>query len=176
MPHKTLIVEELGDRALLLPQRLLEALAANDQVKLRLTLLQAAELHAGQPDSPLPDFSAERRAANLTEPGLEAIVAESRREADGSLHVPGAAGQRDKILGDIEKMLAPLALAGLEGAGGLGERLHLLGAALPNFVGDRVPAGAIDAMTTADRGRGDSLHILVMDLHKALNGLQATLS
>jgi len=176
MPQKALIVEELGDRALLLPQRLLEALAANDQVKLRLTLLQAAERHADHPDHPLPDFSAERRAANLSEPGLDAIVAESRREADGSLHVPGAAGQRDKVLYDIEKMLAPLVLAGLEAAGPLGERLHLLGAALPSFVADRIPAGVIDTITTADRGRGDSLHILVMDVHKALNGLQATLS
>jgi len=58
----------------------------------------------------------------------------------------------------------------------LSERLQLLGSALPDFAGDRVPAGTIDAITSADRGRGDSLHILVMDLHKALNGLQAALA
>ena len=176
MPRKTLIVDELGDRALLLPQRLQEALAANDQVKLRLTALQAAELHADHPDGALPDFSAERRAANLAEPGLEAIVAESRRETDGRLHVPGSADQRGKILYDIDRMLAPLVLADLSEAGTLGERARMLGSALPDFADDRIPAGAIDAMTSADRGRGDSLHILIMDLHKALNGLQGALA
>ena len=37
----------------------------------------------------------------------------------------------------------------------------------------RCPTGLIGAMTSADRASGDSLHILVMDLHKAINALQA---
>jgi len=176
MALKALIIEELGEQALLLPQRLQEALAANDRVKLRLTLLQAAEQHADHPDAAVCDFAAERRAAGLAEPGLETAVVESRREADGSLHVPGAAEQRSRILSDIAQMLAPLALAGGSEAGAFGERERALRAASPEFTEDRVPAGVIDAITSADRSRGDSLHLLVMDLHKALNRLQAALA
>jgi hypothetical protein len=82
MPQKSLIVDELGERALLLPQRVQEALAANDRVKLRLTLLQAAERHAANPGAPAPDYGAERRAFGLSEPELDALIAETRQEAD----------------------------------------------------------------------------------------------
>jgi uncharacterized protein Yka (UPF0111/DUF47 family) len=34
----------------------------------------------------------------------------------------------------------------------------------------------LDGVTAADRGRGDSLHLLVMDAHRALNRLQQTLA
>lgn len=43
MPAKALIIAELGEQALLLPQRFDEALAANDRVKFYLTFLQSAE-------------------------------------------------------------------------------------------------------------------------------------
>jgi uncharacterized protein Yka (UPF0111/DUF47 family) len=176
MPQKSLIVDELGERALLLPQRLQEALAANDRVKLRLTLLQAAERHAGAPDGPAPDFRAERRAFGLADAELDGLVADSRREPDGRLHIPGAERQRGKILEDIGLMLAPLSMAGVTEAEHYKERQDRLQAALPDCAADQVPAGAVDAITSADRRRGDSLHLLVMDMHKALNRLQAGLA
>src|ERR1700690_3704806 len=122
MPLKALIVEELGEKALLLPERLQQALAANDRVKLRLTLLQAAEQHALHPERPVSDLAAERRAAGVIESDIETAVAASRRESDGSLHVPGAAGQRSRIIGEIEQTLAPIVLAGQNEAAAFAER------------------------------------------------------
>lgn len=73
-------------------------------------------------------------------------------------------------------MQAPLTLAATADAEALSARARTLGANLPDFAEDRVPAGAIDAITLADRRRGDSLHLLVMDLHKALNALQGQIA
>ncbi|MGL1080460.1 hypothetical protein ACSTLI_23200, partial [Vibrio parahaemolyticus] len=36
-----------------------------------------------------------------------------------------------------------------------------------------IDGALIDAMTSGDRRRGDSLHLVVMDAHKAINQLQA---
>lgn len=176
MPVKSLMMDELGERALLLPDLLAEALAANDRVKFLLTLMQTAERRADRPDGPVPDLSAERRAAGLADGSLDRCLADVRRDADGALHLPGAASLRQAVLDGIAAMRSPLALAGLSTCEGFSAREAALAAALPAFDDDRVPTGVVDAITSAERGRGDSLHILVMDLHKALNELQGELS
>ncbi|MGO9512803.1 MAG: hypothetical protein ACLP2F_04070 [Steroidobacteraceae bacterium] len=176
MATKTSIIGELGEPALLLPQRLQEALAANDRLKFCFTLLQAAESHANHPQEPPLDLTAERSAAHLPAGDLDAAVIDSRKEADGSLYVCGAARLRQWILEDVAAMSAPLSLARTPEAANLGAREHKLAAALPQFAGDKVPPGLIGAITSADRSAADSLHILVMDLHKAINALQAGLA
>ncbi|MGO8972116.1 MAG: DUF47 domain-containing protein [Steroidobacteraceae bacterium] len=176
MATKTSIIGELGEAALLLPQHLQRALAANDRLKFCFTLLQAAENHASHPEDPPLDLKAERIAANLPAGELDAAVALSRREADGALHLGGAARLQQEMLEDIASMSAPLALAGSGEAETFSARARTLLAALPPFTDDRVPAGLVGAMTSANRGAGDSLHILVMDLHKAINALQAALA
>src|SRR3974390_2830231 len=65
MTSKGSMIDALGERALLLPHKLEEALAANDRLKVCFTLLQAAERHADHPEEPVPDFSAERHAAGM---------------------------------------------------------------------------------------------------------------
>ncbi|MEN6542612.1 DUF47 family protein [Parvibaculum sp.] len=169
-------MDELGERALLLPDLLSKALAANDGVKFLLTLLQTAERRADRPEGPGPDLSAERRAAGLTDGTLDRALADVGRETDGTLYLPGAAIMRQSILDGIATMRAPLALAGVQSCEELASRETALSVALPVFSDDRVPHGIVDAITSADRARGDSLHILVMDLHKALNALQGELS
>lgn len=168
---KTQILDVLGEPELLLPQKLQAALAANDRVKLSFSLLQTAQDHALHPQAPLPDLTAELRAAGLDSP-LD--LAGSRREPDGALHVPGAAQLRQILLDDIAAMLAPLQLTGQ--AAELPARLEQLLAALPPFRDDRVPEGVIGALTSAGRGGADSLHRLVMDAHKALNALEGSLA
>lgn len=176
MPVKSLMMDELGERVLLLPDLLAQSLAANDRVKFLLTLLQTAEHRADLPDAAAPDLSAERRAAGVTDAALDGALADARREADGALHLPGAPALRKGILDGIAAMRAPLALADVPACEKFAEREAALAAGLPAFEGDRIPAGTVDAMTTADRAGGDSLHTLVMDLHKALNALQGELS
>jgi uncharacterized protein Yka (UPF0111/DUF47 family) len=176
MTSKSSIIDALGERALLLPGKLEEALAANDRLKVCFTLLQAAERHADHLEEPLPDFRTERHAAGMDgEPPLG--IADSRREASGALHAPGAAATRTRILADLEAMQAPLTLAAVDGAAALAARAQALGAELPEFRDDRVPRGTVAALTRAARGAGaDSLHILVMDLHRSLNELQSSLA
>jgi uncharacterized protein Yka (UPF0111/DUF47 family) len=176
MPAKTLMVDELGEQALLVPQLLERALAANDHVKFCLTLLQAAQDHARHPDQPVPDLAAERRAAGISSAELDQAVAGSRPAPDGGLIVPGAARLRQLVLDDIAAMRAPLAATGVPQANVFAGRERVLAAALPAFSDDRIPAGAVGAMATIDRDRGDSLHRLVMDMHKALNALQAQIA
>src|SRR5271166_3411614 len=176
MATKTSMIGELGEASLLLPQRLQQALAGNDRLKFCFTLLQAAEHHANHPEEPPLDLKSERIAAQLPAGELDNAALESRREADGSLHLGGAAKLRQWMLDDVASMSAPLALAGAPDAAALGARVRTVIAALPQFADDRIPAGLIGAMTSANRGAGDSLHILVMDLHKAINALQAGLA
>ncbi len=179
MMSKTSIIDTLGERALLLPQTIAAALAANDRLKLCFTLLQAAERHADRPEETVPDLSA--GLALDGNAGLE--IASSRRDADGSLHVPGAERVRQVILKDLAAMLAPLALVSAPTAEAFSARERLLEESLASFAEDRVPKGVIAAMTRASaieaRASGrvpDSVHLLVMDLHRALNALQSSLS
>jgi len=176
MATKTEIIGDLGESTLLVPERLQEALAANDRIKFCFTVLQAAASHAQHPQETPLDLSAERTAARMTAVDLDAAVTQSRCGADGTLHIPGADRIRRLILDDIASMHASLSLAGVPEAEALANRERTLATTLPIFADDRVPAGVIGAMTSANRTSGDSLHILVMDLHKALNTLQASLA
>jgi uncharacterized protein Yka (UPF0111/DUF47 family) len=176
MSGKELIIDTLGERALLLPRKLTEALAANDRLKVYFTLLQAAERHADHPDEAVPDFRTERHAAGL-DGELDLGIATSRRKADGDLYVPGASTMRTRVLADLAAMQAPLSLAATSDAAALAARAQTLAFALPPFDADCVPRGAIAAVTRAARSaEADSLHLLVMDLHRAINSLQSSIS
>ena len=107
MATKSLIIEDLGERALLLPQALERALAANDRIKLCFTLLQAAERHAQRPEEGAPELSRELQAAKI-DSQFQASIAGSQREPNGSLHVPHAAQILQLIRDDLGTMRAPL--------------------------------------------------------------------
>jgi uncharacterized protein Yka (UPF0111/DUF47 family) len=70
-------------------------------------------------------------------------------------------------------MLAPLDVAGGEAAAALKSRSEAIAAALPRFEDDRVAHAQVRALASARREGGDSLHLLVMDLHRAINRLAA---
>jgi len=65
-------VESIGEQGLLLPTRIKAALAANDRLKLHLSVVQAAVQHADKPKSGPLDLSHEQAAAQL-ELVLEAV-------------------------------------------------------------------------------------------------------
>jgi uncharacterized protein Yka (UPF0111/DUF47 family) len=176
MSAKTQIIGELGQNQLLLPELLGRALAANDRVKLCFSLLQAAESHANHPEQPIPTLFSGPTAAGIGDADIERSVLDSCLQSDGTLYIPGAARLRKMILDDVSSMQAPLALAGWADAEAMSARERALNADLPECAEDRVPAEVIHAITSADVCRGDSLHLLVMDLHKALNSLQGQLA
>jgi hypothetical protein len=63
--HKTQAIESLGQHRLMLPTWVKAALAANDRIKVYLTVVQEAAARASHPNRALPDLSAEIAAAGL---------------------------------------------------------------------------------------------------------------
>src|SRR3974377_2251013 len=90
MTTKTEVVERLGEKAVLLPSLIGDALAANDRIKLRLSLLQEAAARARTPDREPRSFRAERQAAHLDAPDFDSLVAGARALGPKNVFLPGA--------------------------------------------------------------------------------------
>jgi len=173
MSQKTRIVDTLGERSLLRPTVINAALAANDRAKYYFTLLQTAVQRALRPDSRAPDLRRERLACGVDSDALDAVVADAVADRDGRVRIADGGEVIRALLGEISAMLVPFADEPGSGFEVRFKALRLRADALPSGV--YLPAD-IDAMTSANRDRGDSLHLFVMDLHKALNAAQATIA
>ncbi|MGZ3330223.1 MAG: hypothetical protein ACXU85_23995, partial [Xanthobacteraceae bacterium] len=80
-------VASLGQLRLLRPAWTKAALAANDRLKLYLTVLQAAQAHAQQPSAGLPNLKREFAAAQVDAPWLDGLPASAYLEGT-TLHIP----------------------------------------------------------------------------------------
>jgi uncharacterized protein Yka (UPF0111/DUF47 family) len=169
MSAKAEIVERLGEGAVLLPTLIEEGLAANDRLKIRLTLLQEAAAQASQAGRPRPSLERERRSVGLTEPVFDATVSGARRIDADTFLAPGAEPLAAGLARDLTAMMRPIAVADADAAAPLKARLNAVIGALPSFKGDCVGRAEVAALASARRGGNDSLHLLVMDLHKELN-------
>ncbi|HEY4359565.1 MAG TPA: hypothetical protein VGN17_01285 [Bryobacteraceae bacterium] len=165
---KTAVLEVLGENELERSAAVNAALAANDRLKYLFSLLQMAAAHADHPDQPAPALRRERLACGVTDASFDEIVATSRREGD-CYRLTNWAKMREQITQDMRVMAAP---AGEKFA----QRLDLLLADLPPAEDDQLRADAIAHITKAGRAKVDSLHQLVMDLHKVLNSMQAEMA
>lgn len=172
--EKARILDSLNEQALLLPSLVNRALTANDRVKYRFTLLQAAQAHAERPDAVTSSLRAERLAAGVLDNTLDRVVGNAERIGKGRYLVPQSASILRDCLADAAEMLEPLRLAGDPESGTFGQRLQAF--AMPDPHSDELTADALHALTSGDRSAGDSLHLLVMDMHRALNALQAGLA
>jgi uncharacterized protein Yka (UPF0111/DUF47 family) len=171
---KTVIVKELGQADILLPSLVAEGLAANDRIKLRLSALQAAAQHAREPDRAAPDLAIESRAAGIAPAALVTLIGGSRLAGDGKVVAPGLALQLKGIDDDAMTMIQAVAA----GDGSEGEkfeaRLVSLRAAGHLEASAEIEIARIGRLTGVTQEGADSLHRLVMDLHKALNRLAAS--
>lgn len=174
MTEKTRILDSLQEQALLLPSLVNRALAANDRVKYRFTLLQAAQAHAERPDAVTSPLRTERLAAGIQDASLDRVVSESERLGPGRYRIPESPRIIGDALADIAEMLEPLRAAGVPDSEGFATRLREF--ARPDTANEELDAASIAAITSGDRSGGDSLHLLVMDMHRALNALQASLA
>jgi hypothetical protein len=170
---KSRIIEQLGQTDILLPSLIAEGLAANDRVKVRLSALQAAAERAQAVDGTPIDLTAESRAAGLDAASIQSFVNGAHMAADGRIGAADLAGVIDGILDDVATMIraveAGAASAGAEAAG----RFSAIRAReLLEPSGD-IDIARIARLTGLSEPGGDSLHRLVMDLHKALNRLAA---
>ncbi|MEQ8663965.1 MAG: hypothetical protein RLW62_24370, partial [Gammaproteobacteria bacterium] len=174
--RKSSIIDDLGERALLLPARINAALVANEQAKYLFSLLQNALLQAERPELEVDPLARERAAVGITDTRYDDVVAHARMTAAGCL-VPAFAAIRAHLLALVGQMLEPLRVADSPGDGdatlaAFEARLAALRDALPEPAADTVDAATVLLLTRGTRTAGDSLHVLVMDLHKVLNRLQ----
>lgn len=169
MVTKSKIVAELGDVELTLPERIARSLTANDQVKYYFALLQTARANADSPRVPLADLKAERLASRIPDAWLDDTVAGTRKVADNAYQVPRAAEVLDRIPVCVAEMIACLPASQQTE---LADRAAAFDYRL--CAPERISGALVDRLTSGDRSRGDSPHLLVMDAHRAINALQAT--
>jgi len=165
----------MGQRSLLLPGWIKAALSANDRLKLYLSVLQAAYAHAEHPDREALDLSAELAAAHVDLPWLRDMSANASL-VDGTLLSPDIGRLAQRLREDLETMGRPLLEVEGETQTQRARIQHWLdwvGA----LQGERISRAQLQALTRGQRSNGDdSLHLLVMDLHHALNQLAGTVS
>ncbi|HTV33420.1 MAG TPA: hypothetical protein VME69_10035 [Methylocella sp.] len=172
---KSGIIGQLGEVELLLPALIAEGLAANDRVKARLSLLQAALRHAQDPSKARFDLAGECRAAGLDPAPLEALVNGAHFVPDARITAPGLDKISDAIFDDVDEMARAVKAGEPEPHdrdAGL-ERLSAIKAAISRGEADTIAPADITRLTGMADESGDGLHRLVMDLHKALNRLAA---
>lgn len=169
---KAKIVEQLGESELLLPARIAAGLAANNRVKARLSVLQAAAHHAQAPTARF-DFAEECRAAGIDPLAMEGLVKRASLSASDRVTAPGLGGLRAAITDDVTAMAQAVEAADAALGGRALQRLSALEAVAPPSSGDDIELAQIARLTTLSDTGGDSMHRLVMDLHKMLNGLAA---
>jgi uncharacterized protein Yka (UPF0111/DUF47 family) len=174
--EKTYILDALGEQAVMLPGLLDAALAANDRVKFDFALLQLARGRADHPGAAMPDLAGERCAADIPDDGRERLAEDAVALGDDRYRMPGAARLCARVDEGLRTMLAPLLAAGTAQADELRARLEALHG-WPFCEGDDVISKEqIARLVAGERGAGDTAHLLVMDLHKALNRLQRSLA
>lgn len=173
MTDKTRIIDALGEPKLLLPALLNEALAANDRAKFYFTVLQMAQARAEDPQQPLPELSAERAAAGVSEDGFDKLPAHAEKLDTGRYALPQAGSLCRALREELATMLEPLRTASTESAPDFSARLAVLDAQPWFEDDDTITAAQIARLVSGNREAGDSAHLVVMDMHKALNALQA---
>jgi len=169
---KSQIIQELGQADILLPALVADGLAANDRIKVRLSVLQAAGQHARAPDQPAPDLSAESHAAGIATADLAALIGGAHPTGEGRFAAPHLGRLIRDIEDDAKVMMR--AVAGGKPAEGeaAGKRLDAIRASHLLEAANDIAFATVARLTGAQDGT-DSLHRLVMDLHKALNRIAA---
>lgn len=205
--QKSQAVAMLGQRGLMMPVWVNAALAANDRLKLYLSVLQAAVAHAERPEREALDLSRELAALGLgSATWLHELPAGASRvggghpdkhhdgEDDGDiLLIP----ELDRLVAALNDDLAIMARPVLESSTTDAEphlRVHQWQAWLDALHGEQLDRHQLRSLTHGKRPAhghahkhpvdvdelddtpDDSLHLLIMDLHKAINRLAADLA
>ena len=170
---KSQIVEQLGEGDILLPSLVAEGLAANDRIKVRMSALQAAAHHAREPDHPATDLQVECRAAGIAPAALATLIGGAHLSGDGRIAAPNLARLMKEIHDDAATMLHAVAAGKPAEGEAMTTRLAAIRTAGLLEAANDIEIARVAKLTGVAEGGGDSLHRLVMDLHKALNRLAA---
>lgn len=179
--EKSAAVEALGQDALLRPTWIALALKANDRLKLGLSVLQAAAAHARHPDRSVPDLQREIDAAAVAPAELARWLRDlpALAEQHGTgIELPGWPRLAGLLRDDLQAMARPLGGEVVAAApdAALDSRVRHWTGWLADRAGSAIGWDDVDALTHGDRARGDSLHLLVMDLHRDVDRLVSQLA
>lgn len=171
---KTQIIEQLGQGDILLPALVAEGLAANDRIKVRMSALQAAAQRAQEPDRPASELAVESHAAGIAPAAIATLIGGAHLIGPVRLAAPNLAKLIKEIQDDVVAMIrAVSAGTPAEGEKATARLTALRGAGLLEATNE-IELARIARLTGVTEAAGDSLHRLVMDLHKALNKLAGT--
>lgn len=107
---KSEIIEHLGQSDLLLPALIAEGLAANDRIKVRLSVLQAADRHARGGDGRF-ELADECRLVGIDAAQSENLVNGATATANQRIAAPGLAALGAAISEDVATMARPVKAA-----------------------------------------------------------------
>ncbi len=176
MTEKRIIIQELGEDGLLLPVLVNRALLANEQIKYFFTLLQTAQERADHPERALPTLRIERETAGIESEQFDAVVLGTQRTDDQSYSVPFLDDILSRIQECMEEMIAPFIAQGNDHVQEFLDRKESLLSELHGGPEGTISSLLIGRITSGETDGSDSIHHLVMDLHRALNRLQTELS
>lgn len=179
--EKSNAVATLGQHSLLLPAWVKAALAANDRLKVGLSLLQAAVAHAMAPERPVTDLRHELAAAGVTEAWLRELPSTATRDGEDVL-LPALPRLCGWLAQDLALMARPILATETDAL--TRQRASHWQAALKGVDDEALSPALLRGLTHGHRPKAgapwraedDSLHLLVMDLHKQLNHLAAHLA
>jgi uncharacterized protein Yka (UPF0111/DUF47 family) len=170
---KSQIISVLGQADILLPSLVAEGLAANDRIKVRMSALQAAAQHAQRPDRQATDLAVESRAAGISPAALATLIGGAHAAGEGRITAAGLADLIKDIHDDAATMVRAVATGKPAEGESFKTRLTAIEAAGLLEGTSEIELARITRLTGVTQQGSDSLHRLVMDLHKALNRLAA---
>ncbi|MFA4824054.1 MAG: hypothetical protein WC593_02740 [Methanoregula sp.] len=176
MTEKQVIIRELGEDGLLLPALVNTSLLANDRIKYYFTLLQTAAERAAHPDRDYPTLRTERETAGIENRDLDSVIAASQATGRGEYAIPFLAEIISSMETCTDEMIAPFLTGQKPVDSTFAERKKALFSSVQSRKSGCIDRQEIRLLTSGDRSAGDSLHLLVMDLHRELNVLQASLA
>lgn len=169
---KSLAVASLGQQRLLLPVWVRAALVANDRLKVCLSALQAACHHADHPQQPALDLGRELAAAGLAGETWLLELPTAAGRIDGRWLMPGLERLREALRENLAVMARPVLALEPDPGSDTSLRVQHWQAWLAELQEGWLDAAQLRSLThgaTHGGGADDSLHQLIMDLHKALN-------
>ena len=174
------IINELGAFYLLLPKAVNDALVANDRVKYFFTLLQLAKNSADDPENDHLDLKKERLICNINNTSFDMVIKQTTKDEMNNYKIPELSLIIENIKSNVNEMLIPLEISGKVSIDDNAKFINYKNR-FENLVAlqhdlNNTSSLMINQIISANRNSSDSLHILVMDLHKELNNLQSMIS
>ena len=168
---KSEIIERLGQTEILLPSLIAAGLEANDRVKVRLSVVQAAVRRTRNPRAEF-ELGPEARAAGVDPVAMANLVSRASAVGGDQVTAPGLDDLVASIWDDTARMIRAARAGDAAMGDAMAARLAAIKKSAPSETSDMLALSWVGRLTEVS-GSGDSLHRLVMDLHQVLLRMSA---